>query len=364
MAMSDHHRYEHGGEPDKLFKRFGMPEQPVIDFSVNLNCMGPPQVIREQWPGLLESAMRYPSVEGAPLADYYTIKYKIPMGSVLPGNGSAELFYRVADYLQPAKAAVLTPAFFHYENAFRANNAQIEFIPINRVLQDGELSLEKLSHHVAHADLLFLGNPNNPTGDLFPREALLQFARSHRNKWLLLDEAFMQFVDEADTTSLLKDSIHEPNIILFHSLTKFYSLPGIRLGAVISNPDLIDKLSAKSPPWMVNSIAERIAPLLLQCHQYETNTRKELTQEKTRLKREYEKLNGVSLHFGAANFAFGEWEKTAELDDLLSFLLQRDLFIRDCRNFTGIHSEAFRFAIGRPEQNDLLLRAFQRVTAS
>jgi threonine-phosphate decarboxylase len=174
----------------------------------------------------------------------------------------------------------------------------------------------------------------------------------------------MDFVDGSNTYSLLKDAIHESNIILFHSLTKFYSLPGIRLGAVISNPDLIFKLSAKSPPWMVNAIAERIAPLLLECHEYETDTRKKLSEEKLRLEREYKKLQGTVVRFGAANFAFGEWKKSAELDDLLSFLLREGLFIRDCRNFTGIQTEAFRFAIGHPEHNDLLLHAFQSVTGS
>ncbi len=362
--MSTYHRYEHGGEPESLFRRLGIPQRPLTDFSVNLNWKGPPRVIREEWPEMLRSAMIYPSVEGAPLRDYYSSRYEIPPESILPGNGSAELIYRVADYLQPAKAAVLSPAFFHYQNALKVNNSSIEFIPIQQALRDGKLSTEELSRHVTDADILFLGNPNNPTGDLFPGGPLLQFARSNRNKWLLVDEAFMQFTEGSERSSLLKDSVHEPNIIIFHSLTKFYSLPGIRLGAVISNPDLVRKLSAKSPPWMVNSIAERMAPLLLQCTEYEKETREELSREKDRLNREYKKLSGISVRFGAANFAFGEWEKTADLDDLLKSLLQRDLFIRDCRNFTGIRSEAFRFALSRPEENDLLLHAFQRITAS
>jgi histidinol-phosphate/aromatic aminotransferase/cobyric acid decarboxylase-like protein len=356
------HNYQHGGEPDKLFKRFGLPERPVIDLSVNLNWMGPPQIILDRWPEMLESVMKYPSVEGASLKGYYSAKYAIPRDCILPGNGSAELFYRVAEYLQPGKAAVLSPGFFHYENAFKTNNASIEFIPIHQVLQEGKLSLERLSRFVADAELLFLGNPNNPTGDLFPGKELLEFARSHPDKWLLLDEAFMEFVEGSDAFSLLKESVHESNIITFHSLTKFYSLPGVRLGAVISKPDIISKLSAKSPPWMMNSIAERIAPLLLECQKYETDTRKKLSEEKLRLESEYKKLQGTDIRFGAANFAFGEWKNTAELDDLLRFLLQKGLFIRDCRNFTGIHTEAFRFTVGHPEQNELLLHAFQAAT--
>jgi threonine-phosphate decarboxylase len=154
------------------------------------------------------------------------------------------------------------------------------------------------------------------------------------------------------------------NVVVVHSLTKFYALPGLRLGAVIAHPNVIGRLLYYKEPWTVNTIAESVAKLLLNCGAYEDELRDMILSERERITTLFSTIEGIRLAGGAANFFLAQWNGGCSLDALLSWLAERQLHVRDCRNFLGLEENYFRFAIRRPVENDRLLEALRSATFS
>jgi len=148
------------------------------------------------------------------------------------------------------------------------------------------------------------------------------------------------------------------NLLVLHSLTKFYALAGIRMGGVIGGVEAIRRLHACKEPWSVNGIAERIAPLLLHCDDYERETLSLLRKAREQLMAGLSRQEGLRpLVSPSANFVLCRWFLTDDLDDLLRHLLTQGIYVRDCRNFPGLEGNWFRVAVRRPEENDRLLSA-------
>jgi threonine-phosphate decarboxylase len=217
-----------------------------------------------------------------------------------------------------------------------------------------------LEEALARGDGLFLGNPNNPTGTVFPRQTLLDLATDFPSKWLLVDEAFVEFLDQPDSVSLVKEEPPPANILVFHSLTKFYALPGLRLGAVVGHPDSISRLRPLKEPWSVNRIAEKVALKLIGCTDYEKNLTQLIRTERPRVFDRIREISGYQAFEPAANFLLARWTQTNDLDDFLSFMLRSGIHFRDCRNFPGLEDNFFRMAIRQREENDRVLSLMQK----
>jgi len=205
-----------------------------------------------------------------------------------------------------------------------------------------------------NVEALWLGRPNNPTGTLIPKEHLLKLAAMFPDKWFIIDEAFIQFVDQWEENSLLLNQ-RPVNLLVIHSLTKFYSLAGLRLGGVIGDADVIKRLKEKKEPWSINGIADFVAPLLLQCDDFDQETRAELIKERARINQALEELDGIRPFPGTANFILCEWKKTDNLDDLIQHLLINGVYVRDCRNFAGLENNFFRVGLRVSDENDHLI---------
>jgi threonine-phosphate decarboxylase len=133
------------------------------------------------------------------------------------------------------------------------------------------------------ADAFIVANPNNPTGTDVPPEIIMALASRFPDKWFILDEAFIQFTPGFPDNSLMHRVMALKNVVVVHSLTKFYALPGLRLGAVIAHPDVIGRLLYYKEPWTVNAIAESVAMLLFNCGAYEEELRDMILSERERI---------------------------------------------------------------------------------
>jgi threonine-phosphate decarboxylase len=191
----------------------------------------------------------------------------------------------------------------------------------------------------------------------------LDLATAFPDKWLLVDEAFVQFLDRPDTVSLIDVRPIPPNILVFHSLTKYFALPGLRLGAVIGHPDTISLLRPLKEPWSVNRVAEKVAVQLIGCTDYEKRLSQLVRQERSRVFGKLQDIGGFQVFEPSANFLLARWTQTGELDDFLHFMLNSGVHLRDCRNFPGLQDNFFRMAIRRPDENDLLLSLMQDCAA-
>ncbi len=352
MANDEHF---HGGDPERELKRLGLATRDVLDFSVNVSPLGVPSEIKAIWKELLAEVDRYPSVDGQGVARYYQERFDLDPARVLAGNGSTELIYLTPRALELRKVAVITPSFHDYTRSSLAAGADLLEVELKAEEGFAPPDFDILKEVMAEADGLFVGNPNNPTSTVFPRQLLLDLAASFPNKWILVDEAFVQFLDQPEEVSLIRQEPPPENILVFHSLTKFFALPGLRLGAVVGHSDTISRLRPLKEPWSVNRVAEKVALELIKCADYEKRLSSLVCLERPRVFNRIQDISGFQPFEPAANFLLARWTLTDQLDDLLRFMLGSGVHLRDCRNFPGLQDNFFRMAIRQPEENDRVL---------
>lgn len=353
-SMQNEMRYLHGGTPQRDMRRLGVCLQPVMDFSVNLNPLGPPPILQERWKEMLEAVQHYPSVEGDGVAYYYEKAFNIGSRSFLAGNGSTEMIYLIPRVFGFKRVAVLTPSYHDYERASRLAGAEVFRCPLD--MDDGFAlaSEDVLLDLLDKVDALWMARPNNPTGNLFPKRRILALAEKFPQKWFIVDEAFVQFLVDWEIESLLRENLR-PNILVLHSLTKFYAIAGLRLGGVIGSEPAISRLRKAKEPWTVNGIADRMASLLVECNDYENETRSVVKKEGGRVFEGLHAVEGVVPYPPTANYILCQWVRTGSLDDIMRYLLSNGVYLRDCRNFPGLEANFFRIGLRSRKENDRLL---------
>lgn len=361
-TRSDLH-HEHGGQPDRDFTRLSVPSGPVIDFSVNLNPLGVPDIIRRRWAELIDGIDRYPSLEGGAISRFLAKRLGIPLTHVLAGNGSTEMIYLIPRVLKLGRVAIVTPSYHDYYRASVLAGAETVRIRLSAEERFQLPSEETLAKALENADALWLGNPNNPTGTLFSRRLLEDTAKRYPEKWLIVDEAFMTFLEPRLQESLAVPS-GPTNVIVIHSLTKFYGLAGLRLGAVTACGDVIQTLRDAKEPWTVNSVAEGMAPLLEACTEYESETRTLVASERARLFQALGAMDELDVFPSHTNFLLCRLRNEWNPDALIRELLSEGICVRDCRNFPGLEAGYFRIAVRTPRENDRLLERMARVCSA
>ena len=350
--------HKHGSNPQSDLLRFGLTSKPLLDFSVNLNPLGPPEIIKEQWLDLFKAVEVYPSVEGEGISDFYQHRFDLPYENILAGNGSTEMIYLVPRVLGIKNALIFTPCFHDYARASLMVGAKLTAYPLNKENTFGFPEPDQIAEMIRHVDALWIGRPNNPTGTLISKDIILGLAKRFPEKWFIIDEAFIQFVDAWEQKTLLNEGL-SPNILVLHSLTKFYAIAGLRMGAAVGAGDVIARLKKAKEPWTVNGIADKVAPLLLDCKDYEAQTLELVSQERKRVYQRLQELEGIHVFPGTANYMLCQWSRTENLDDLLRHLLSNSVYIRDCRNFPGLEDQFFRFGLRSSEDNNRLLHLLE-----
>jgi threonine-phosphate decarboxylase len=327
---------------------------PVVDFSVNLNPLGCPELVRSRWSELMAGIDSYPSLDGDGIAGYLRKRLGLEKENVLGANGSTEMIYLVPRALGLRRVGVVSPCYHDYYRASILAGADVLRIPLSPEERFSPLPPKRLSAVLEDADALWLGNPNNPTGTFAPRELLADLAERFPRKWLIVDEAFMPFDAAWEAESLAVPPLL-PNVLVIHSLTKFYGLAGLRLGGLTASGEVVERLRGFKEPWTVNSVSEALAPLLLETGDYEAETRRLVAEERSRLRAALEGVDGLAVFPSRANFLLCRWDREPDLDPLLRGLLARGICVRDCRNFPGLESGYFRVAVRTPEDNDRLV---------
>lgn len=360
MLLKEH---QHGGNLARAARVYGLPEREFIDFSANINPLGPsPGVFRAVGENLWRIC-HYPDPDCGRLKELLAGHLDVPPESLVLGNGGAELIYLLPGALQIKRALVVAPTFSEYASALIAAGREVDYycLPLEG---DISLCLEQLKYSIGDYSAVFICNPNNPTGlALRSRqlEPLLGAARKS-GATVVVDEAFIDFVDRRDECSLMSRAAETPNLVVLYSLTKFFGIPGLRLGAAVARPDLASRLNRVRDPWSVNALAQVAgeAALLDKAHM-------EATLELVRTEREYlyrrlSALDGIKPLPGAANFLLvdisGAGKTVAELIPLLG---RRGILVRDCSNFRGLEGQYIRVAVRNREENDKLIASLRSV---
>lgn len=350
----------HGGNIWLAGQIYGVKPENIVDFSANINPLGPSPMVLEALKEALTQIRYYPEPQASSLRRKIGSLTGLPEEFLLLGNGAAELIYALGRVLKPQRVLLTVPTFSEYAGGF-AGTSIVEIK--TSVENDFKPDLEQLYRQLQPEDMVILCNPNNPTGQLVLREdmeTLLVKARQ-AGAWLLVDEAFMDFVYPQQ--SLLHEVKKNPFLLVLRSLTKFFAIPGLRLGYLAAAPELILKLTAILPPWRVNHLAQVAGMVAMSDTAYVERTRQVITSQRAFLTRGLEQIPGFRPLQSAANFILVDCRGTGCRDrEIQAFLGSRGILIRICSNFSSLDEGFFRVAVRSEEENKLLLRQLEEFT--
>jgi L-threonine-O-3-phosphate decarboxylase len=319
----------------------GCSPQDILDFSASINPLGVPTRALAAIQAHLQDLIAYPDPSYGRLRQVLAQHHGVAAEWVLPGNGAAELLTWAARDLAALPAVVLwTPSFSDYGRALAAFGAKIVPVP-----------LDSAQPPLAGLGLLW-NNPHNPTGRLFERDDLLRAVETAA--LMVVDEAFMDFVPAPQNQSLIDWVERYPQLVVLRSLTKFYALPGLRLGYAIAHPERLQRWQQWRDPWPVNALAAAAGEVLLSDRDYQVRTMRWLAKAKPQLEQGLQQLPGLVVHPSAANFFLVSCNCSAT--DLQRQLLQHHrILIRDCLSFPELGDRAFRVAVRSSQENQRLL---------
>jgi L-threonine-O-3-phosphate decarboxylase len=334
----------------------------ILDFSASINPLGPPRSAIAAIQAHLSDLRHYPNPNYQELREAIAAEHGLDPDWVLPGNGSAELLTWAGRELACLSATYLpTPAFGDYRRALQAFGATVIECPLELGQGDEEgKSLRCPSAQEFNLLLpssradggLVINTPHNPSGMLFELDAILpllpQFAL------VVVDEAFMDFLPPAQQQSLIDRVEDFSNLVILRSLTKFYSLPGLRLGYAIAQPDRLQRWQQWRDPWAVNVLAEAAALAVLADRTFQQQTWEWLPTARSQLFQGLSALPGLHPLSSAANFLLVRSDYSTV--DLQRQLLQHQhILIRDCTSFQELGDRYFRVAVRTPAENQRLL---------
>ncbi|MCM0083990.1 threonine-phosphate decarboxylase CobD [Geomonas sp. Red32] len=348
--------HEHGGNIFAIARSLGLPPEAILDFSASINPLGMAPGVASALAASLPNLLHYPDKGAVELKERIASYHGLAPEEVAVGNGSTELIHLLPRLVAGAgkRALIVAPAFAEYAAALERAGWEIEYFHLTK--EDGfALDAARLKERLALGyDLLFLCNPANPTGILTPAETIWDVIRLCRasGTFLALDEAFMDFCEEASAKELVRGV---PNVLLLRSMTKFFAIPGLRLGYALGAAETIASLAALQDPWSVNTAAQVAGVASLADEDYRTRTRKLVAGERAFLAGELARYPQLRVYPGAANYLLAEILSGGTAKDLRGYLMPRGILIRDCANFEGLDGRFFRVAVRLREENLKLL---------
>lgn len=344
----------HGGDWAKYWEEYG---KAPIDFSANISPLGIPQGVKGAIAAAIETADRYPDPLCRSLCQKLAVHESVPERYILCGNGAADLIFRAVLARKPRKALVTAPAFAEYEVALNACGCQIEyyFLREENSFCPDEGFLQAI---VPGVDMVFLCEPNNPTGVCASRSFLLQAAeRCDRcGALFLLDECFGDFLEDPDRHTLKGALAQFPGTIILKAFTKLYAMAGVRLGyALCADNSLLEKMSQVGQPWAVSALAQAAGEAALQEKEYAERVRRVIAQERPWIKEQLETM-GFYVVPGEANYLLFRSEIP-----LIQPLREKEILLRSCSNYHGLGKKWYRTAVRTHEENIRLIQALKEI---
>ena len=321
-----------------------------LDFSVNLNPFGVPVGVETALHEAVAYCQAYPDIQAHELKEKMAEQFGVSKECFLFGNGASELFMGIMHALKPRKVLLPVPSFYGYEYVAKAVESEIEYFYLSREnsFLPGASLLKMLTEEI---DLLFLANPNNPTGKLLERgylKRLLEICKEN-GIHVVVDECFISFCEGA--VSLFSEIEKYQNLLLVQAFTKSYAIPGVRLGYLMSsNHTLVQSIAKQLPEWNLSVFAQKAGIACVEETAYLAETVAYVQREREYLTDGLKKL-GVHVFSGAGNFILFYTEMP-----LYEQLLKGGILIRDCRNFRGLSEGYYRIAVKKREENEILLR--------
>lgn len=345
----------HGGNVEEIARLYRINEEKIVDFSANINPLGLCKGVKEEMVNAISKVERYPDITYFNLKKSISSYEGVSEADILLGNGAAEVIYNIARGLKPKKALLIAPTFIEYRDALESVDCEVVDYILSDDFKIDNGFLDEINHSI---DIIFICNPNNPTGILTSKDFLIKVVNRAKDLeiTLIVDESFLDFVEDKDDYSMIPLVEKYKNLIVVKSLTKFFAFPGIRIGyGITSNKDYISDINSVSVSWAINTIASYSAIKALGESEYIKSSIEYVKKENEFLYNALKGFNDLKVYRGAVNFIFFKCDNPG----LKEILLKKGILIRDCNNYKGLSKGYYRVAVRTREENLRLINALK-----
>ena len=308
----------------------------------------------------LDSLIHYPDTSHKELKQALAKYHSIPPAHFTIANGSTELIYNLPAMLPGKKALIISPSFSEYVRALNQHHWETQHFILSPE-NNFAIDTDKLERDLAGGvDVLFICNPGNPNGTLYPQRVIEKIYSLclAAGTFLVLDEAFMDFCEEASAKRII---VHSDNAVVMRSMTKFFGIPGLRLGYAICNTTLAERLDSMGGPWSVNSLALAAGEAALQDVEHNQESLEHIRNERRTLFERLAQFPQFKLYPSNTNFLLIEIKEGMSSRELKERLLPHRILIRDCASFMGLSGRFFRIAVRSGEENNRLIEGLGRI---
>ena len=382
----------HGGNIYKIFREKNIEE--ILDYSSNINPYGIPDSLKKRITENLEILERYPDPDYIELRQKLAHLNKVDVSNIILGNGATEIIFLFMKVINPKKILIVSPTFGEYERAVKATERvegssilgdsnkkkddeksfgkqkiEIEYFELKES-DYFKLNIHNLKNELEKKyDLLIICNPNNPTGKflkLDETEEILRECNKYNTK-LFIDEAFIDFLKDGMKESIIDTKEDKQNLFVTRAFTKFFAIPGLRLGyGIYFDKNLEKEISEKKEPWSVNNIAEIAGLTVLDDTKYIEETLIWIAEEKTYVYEKLNEINGIKVYETEVNFITGKideklFSEGLNVKILREKMLEQGILIRDASNFKFLDERFFRLAIKDRKNNDRVIETLKKI---
>ena len=347
----------HGGNIYDLAERLGCDASEIIDMSSNINPFGPP-------PGLVDYLKKHilkinalPEVDAGNTSAAFSDRYGIDRNRVLAGNGTTQFIYSIPQVLQAKRVLIVGPTYADYADGCRMHGISYDYY-LTEASNSFTPDHTVLRNRFDGIDTVFICNPNNPTGVLWSREALLSLISDHSNIRFVVDESYLPFVSDGDKESLIQAEL--PNLLILHSLSKIFRIPGLRIGFLVAPKAIIEKFYTYLLPWSVNSLSQAAVQYLMtnraETESFIHSTRDRIRGERELLRDTLSKSSSITVYPSTTSFMLARLNKGITAEDTVEYLSHHKILIRNCANFEGLSNRFIRLSLKSSDANRMAAR--------
>ena len=362
----------HGGNIYKIFREKNIDK--ILDYSSNINPYGLPENLKKEIFEKLFVLERYPDPDYIELREKIAEKNNLNIENIIVGNGATEIIFLFMKILSPKKVLIVSPTFGEYERAIKASTLANDSLEINyfelKETENFVLNIKNLETELENNyDLLILCNPNNPTGQFLKLKKIEEILKicEQKNTKLFVDEAFVEFVEDWENESIINSKENKENLFVIRAFTKFFAIPGLRLGyGICFNNNLLKKMLEKKEPWSVNNIADLAGKTVLDDENYIQKTKEWIKDQKKYMYENLNKIEGLRAYKTEVNFILLKiednlLEKGLDVKNLRKKMLEKGILIRDASNFIYLNKHYFRLAIKDKLNNEKVIETLTSI---
>lgn len=357
----------HGGRIYEYAQLSGRSSSELLDFSANINPLGPPCSVQSAILQAMDGIRHYPDSRHAAVLASIKQHFGFKEGqTVFCGNGAAEIIDLTIRALSPTRVFLFEPAFSEYEIAAARMGVKTVHLSLINSELDLTYPFDRIVNMVEEGDMVILNNPHNPTGYCWTRENMVNALEilCQKNVTVIVDESFMDFRWDEEHRTMMRDVGRLTNLVVIRSATKMYSIPGLRFGFGVTHEELAERIEYRRDRWSVNHLAQVAAASAYQDNAFVRATWEWLQQEQIYILETWGKYEALDIYPPSVNYFLVCLRSELPVPRILHRLEAEGIFVRRCDNFRGLDHRYLRVAIKSHADNERLWHTFQHAVNS